>query len=93
MITYDEFEKVCKNWDFTVDMGFEAMCFIGTLLSKNYENNEEYFERVSADKRNSGAVIHIAECRANNALVMLQNYNDLTLSVFDKIEAYRDANN
>lgn len=87
-ITYEQFVNWCKHWNYTIDEGYKAMCFVANIIGQHCGNCVDY-----ANGNHSNTFKSIVETKKENAIQLLLLYGRLDSSVFEMLEKHdKEAN-
>lgn len=85
-ITYEQFKGWCEHWNYTIEEGFTAMCFVANILGQNAANHLEYSKTVETDSGISEAFKDIVKSWEADAIELSSSYNKLENGIYRMLE-------
>ena len=86
-ITYEQFEAWCKHWNYTIDEGFQAMCFSANIIGQHYGNCLDCVKEIKSN-HHSDAFKDIVNKNFKDAIILSDLYNMLDRQVFIVLEQH-----
>lgn len=93
-ITYEQFEYWCKKWNYTIDEGYRAMCFVTNIIQQNLGNYTDYANKVCNDNNNHSNLFknHVRK-RQEDVIRLSILYGELNNNVFDMLKKHDEETN
>ena len=87
-MTYEQFKSWCEHWNYTVDDGFKAMCFVANVLGQNFSNHADAVAKAENDPYHSDAFLSMVKSFRDDAFTLSNLYNKLESNIYVMLEKH-----
>lgn len=91
-ITYEQFADLCKRWNYTIDEGYGAICFVSDIISQYCINCTNYEKEISNKDYSSTAFNNFVKTKKENVLNLVNLYGKLDNIILGMLEDYDEEN-
>lgn len=85
-ITYEQFMRWCKHWNYTEEEGYKAMCFTMNIIGQNFGNHFDYKRQVFNEGNHSDMFKKLVEKNMHDALTLLNLAGSLDNAVHKMLD-------
>lgn len=87
-MTYEQFEHWCKQYNYTIEEGYRAMCFVKNVITQNFANRTNYMHKVCADNENDDMIKDLVKKLSDDSALLSVFYKNLNTMIFDMLKKH-----
>ena len=87
-ITYEQFKTICEKWNFDIEEGYKALCFVSSVINQNLSNKSSYVGDIIKNDRYSDEFKKYAKKWKENAVRLSVEYSSVENNIYEMLEKH-----